>query len=162
MRSEYLWSLLLFFPVLVVQTTFIPLISIGSIVPDLVLILLIFYTLRNNQLYGTALGFVYGFLFDIITGSLLGSAMLSKTLAGFTAGYFATETKRDKYLRSYYFSFIVLLCAVIDLIVYSFFGPAEISRNILLLFFQQAMLPGLYTAVISLIVLIFIPGRRLF
>jgi len=159
MRPQFFIPLLLFFPLLVVQTTIIPLFAFLNAVPDLILILLVFYSIVNGQIYGTILGFVFGFLFDLITGSLLGSAMLSKTIAGFIAGYFSNENKRDIYLRSYAFSLIVLLSAVIDSMVYSFFSTADIQKNLLLIFFEQGMVPGLYTAALSILVIIFIPKR---
>ena len=161
MRAQYLISILLFFPLLIIQTTIIPLISINGVIPDFILILLVFYAVKYGQIYGTVLGFVYGFLFDLITGSLLGSAMLSKTIAGFVAGYFSNENKREAYLKSYIFSLIVLLCTLIDTIVYSFFSTIDLSKNVFALFFEQALLPALYTAVISIIVTIFYPRRSL-
>lgn len=160
MRSEYIIPVLIFFPVLVIQTTIIPLVSIAGVLPDLILVLLVFYSIRTGHIYGAVLGFIFGFFFDLITGSLLGSAMISKTLVGFIAGYFSNENKRDLYLHSYPFVLIVLLCSVIDSIVYAFFSDTELGRNFLLLFFEQGMLPGLYTSIISLIVLIFMPKRR--
>lgn len=161
MRIQFLISVLLFFPLLLIQTTVIPLIAVNGIIPDLVLILLVFYAVRYGQMYGTVLGFIYGFLFDIITGSLLGSTMLSKTLTGFIAGYFSHENKRDLYLRSYSFSLIVLLCSVIDSVVNSFFSTVELNTNILHLIFQQGLLPGIYTAVVSIIVIVFYPKRSI-
>ncbi len=161
MRAQYLFSLLLFLPLLVLQTTIIPFISINGVVPDLILILLVFYSIKYGQIYGTVLGFVYGFLFDLITGSLFGSAMLAKTLAGFTAGYFSNENKQETYFKSYTFALVVFLCGIVDSIVYSFFSTAEFSTNILLLFFEQGIMPGLYTAVVSIFVIIFYPKRYL-
>lgn len=161
MKYNYIFPVILFVPLLVLQTTVIPLFSIYNAIPDLILILLVFYAISYGQVFGTVLGFGYGFLFDLITGSLLGSAMLSKTMAGFIAGYFSNENKRDIYLKSYIFSFIVFLCTVIDSMVYSFFSSADLQKNFLLLFFEQGLLPGLYTAVLSIIVFIFLPARRL-
>jgi rod shape-determining protein MreD len=161
MRSQYILSLLIFFPVLLIQTTVVPLISINGIIPDLVLILLAFYAVKQGQIYGTVLGFIYGFFFDLITGSLLGSAMLSKTLTGFIAGYFYNENKQELYFKSYTFALVVLLCGVIDSIVYSFFTTIEFSTNILLLFFEQGFMPGLYSAVVSVFIIIFYPKRYL-
>jgi rod shape-determining protein MreD len=160
-KYQFIFPILIFIPLLILQTTLIPLFAVYNAVPDLIIILLVFYAINYGQIFGTVLGFVFGFLFDLITGSLLGSAMLSKTMTGFIAGYFSNENKRDLYLRSYIFSFIVFLCAVVDSIVYSFFSSAELQRNFLLLFFEQGLLPGLYTAVISIIVFVFIPARRL-
>lgn len=160
MKSDYIIPVLIFFPVLVLQTTIIPLIEISGVIPDLILILLVFYSIRQGHIYGSILGFTFGLFYDLITGSLLGSAMLSKTVVGFVAGYFSNENKRDAYLHSYPFILIVLLCSVVDSIVYAFFSDTDINRNILLLFFEQGMLPGLYTSVISILVMIFMPKRR--
>lgn len=159
MRPQYLAPLILFFLLLIVQTTIVPLISIHGIVPDLIIILLVYYTLKNNQLYGTILGFIFGLMFDLIAGTLVGTAMISKTLAGFTAGYFAGETRRESNLESFYFPLIIFLCALIDSIVSSFFSGPELSRNILLLFFEQGMLPAFYTAILSFLVVIFTPKK---
>ncbi len=160
MRIQFIVSLILFFPLLLIQTTIVPLIAINGVVPDLILILLVFYSLRYGQIYGTVLGFVYGFLFDIITGSLLGSTMLAKTLAGFVAGYFYNENQQEQTVKSLYFCLIVLLCTVIDLVVYSFFSTIDFNSNFLFLIFEQGMLPGFYTAALSLIVVVFYPRSR--
>lgn len=161
MRVKFIVSIILFFPMLLIQTTIIPLIAIKGVIPDLILILLVFYAMRYGQIYGTVLGFVYGFLFDVITGSLIGSTMLAKTLSGFVAGYFYNENKQEQYIKSLFFCLIVLLCGVIDSVVYSFFLTIDFNSNVLLLIFEQGMLPGFYTAVISLIVVIFFPRSRI-
>ncbi len=161
MRSEYIWSILLFFPLLIIQTTVIPFISINGVVPDLILILLVFYSMRSGQLYGTVLGFIYGFLFDLITGSLLGSTMISKTLAGFIAGYFSNENKRENYFKSYFFVLIVLLCSVVDLVINSFFSSVDLNTNLFRLIFEQGILPGVYTSALSVFVILFYPKRSI-
>ena len=160
MRS-YIIPIIYFFIVLLLQTTVINLISVNYVIPDLILILLVFYTIKNNQIYGMVLGFIFGFLFDIITGSLLGSSVISKTICGFTAGYFSNENKRDVYLKSYAFPLIVLLCGIIDSFVYSFFSSSNLNSNFMINMLQQGVFPGLYTAAISIIVLLFIPKRRI-
>jgi len=161
MRSEYIWSVVLFFPLLIIQTTVVPFISINGITPDLILIMLVFYTVRNGQVYGTILGFVYGFLFDLITGSLLGSAMLSKTIAGFIAGYFSNENKREIYFKTHIFVLIVFLCSVVDLIINSFFSSIDLNTSIVLLLFEQGVLPGIYTALLSALIILFYPKRSI-
>ena len=161
MRLQYILSIILFFPLLVIQTTVVPLISINGITPDLIMILLVFYSMKYGQVYGTVLGFLYGFLFDLITGTLLGSTMIAKTLAGFIAGYFSNENKVDNYLKSYSFLLIVLLCSVVDLVIGAFFTTMDLNTNFILLFFNQGMLPGIYTAVLSIFIIIFYPKRSI-
>jgi rod shape-determining protein MreD len=161
MRTDYIFALLLFFPILVIQTTIVPLIAINGVVPDLIMILLVFYSLRLGQIHGTILGFIYGFLFDLITGSLLGSSMLSRTVTGFIAGYFYNENKHELYLKSYILALIVLLCSTIDSFILSFFSTLELNTSVAALFLEQGFLPGIYTAVFRVIVIIFYPRRSI-
>jgi len=161
MRSGYILSILFFFPLLVIQTTVIPLVEIEGVIPDLILIMLVYYAIRYGQIYGIALGFIYGFFLDLIAGSLLGSVMFTKTLAGFIGGYFSNENKREIYLSTYFFSLIVLLCATVDSFIFSFFSSIDLTRNIFISFFEQGVFPGLYTAVVSIVVVIFRPRRSI-
>ena len=159
MKWELITPFITFLIVLLVQLTVIPFIAIAGVIPDLILISLVYYSISRNQFYGTVLGASYGFLVDLITGSLLGSSMLSKTIAGFTAGYFSTETKKDININTYIFSLIVFICALIDSIIFSFFSAFDVQTNIFKLLFEQALLPSLYTAVVSGL-FIFSPYRR--
>ncbi len=162
MRAQYIFAIILFFPLLVIQSTIVPLVAIVGVVPDLILILLVYFTLRMGQLHGTILGFIYGFLLDLITGNIFGSAMISKTLSGFVTGYFYNENKLDLYFKSVVFSLIVFLSSTIDSFIFSFFSSVELEKTILLRFFEQGMFPGIYTAVISLVLVMFHPRRNPF
>jgi len=159
MKWELITPFITFFVVLLVQITVIPLIAIAGVIPDLVLISLVYFSISRDQYYGTVLGASYGFFIDLITGSLLGSSMLSKTIAGFTAGYFSTETKKDINISTYIFSLIVFICALIDSVIFSFFSAFDVQTNIIKLLFEQALLSSLYTAMVS-ILFIFSPFRR--
>jgi len=159
MKWYYISPFIVFFVVLLVQISIIPLLSISGIIPDLILITLVYYSISRNQLYGTVLGASYGLLIDLITGNLLGSSMLAKTIAGFAAGYFSGETKKDINTSTYNFSFIVLMCAMINDVVFSFFSAFDIQTNMVTLLFEQALIPSLYTAVVS-VLFIFSPFRR--
>jgi len=159
MKFFYISPFLVFFFVLLVQVTIIPLISIAGIVPDIILVTLVYYSISREQLYGTVLGAFYGLSVDLITGSLLGSAMLAKTIAGFIAGYFSSETKRDHNISSFNFTIIVFLCALIDSIIFAFFSAFDLNTNLITLLFEHALLPSLYTALFS-ILFIFFPFRR--
>lgn len=161
MRSDYIYSITLFFPLLIIQTTIIPFIAVNGAVPDLIMIMLVFYTIRNGQVYGTILGFIYGFIFDLITGTFLGSTMLSKTIAGFLAGYFYNENRLESNFKFYVFSFIVLLCASVDSVMYTFITQIDFSSSLFLLLIEQGMLPGIYTAFLSFVVVFFYPRRSI-
>jgi len=159
MKWKYIFPFIIFFFVYLVQITVVPFIRLAGVIPDLILILLVYYSISRGQLYGTVLGAGYGLLIDLISGNLLGLSMLSKTIAGFVAGYFTGESKKDTNVSTYNFSLIVLLCSIIDTIVFTFFSTFDLQTNILSILFEQALLPSLYTAVVS-ILFIFYPFRR--
>ena len=141
---------LFFIPLLLLQLTLMPIFEIEGIVPDLIIILVVFVALRRGQVQGTIYGFLFGLLLDIFTGGLIGSAMFSKTLAGFTAGYFYSENPEKSADPNFKFVSIVFLCASIDSFFYSILGTTELSSGIQYYIFDYSLFPGLYTAIISL------------
>ncbi|MDR3627735.1 MAG: hypothetical protein P4L45_12910, partial [Ignavibacteriaceae bacterium] len=67
----------------------------------------------------------------------------------------------DIYFKTHIFVLIVLLCSVVDLIINSFFSSVDLNSSILLMFFEQGVLPGIYTAVLSAFVILFHPKRSI-
>ncbi|MEI7811909.1 MAG: rod shape-determining protein MreD [Ignavibacteria bacterium] len=162
MRSDYIIAVLLFIPLAIVQLTLVPWLSYNQIAPDLILILLVIYTLRMGQLSGTLLGFVFGLLFDLFSGGIIGSAMFTKTLSGFLTGYFYNENKTEQNLHSGSLIFIIIVIGTADSIIYSLFGNSVANTNSLLtLIFMQGLLPGIYSSVLSLLMVVFYT-RKLF
>lgn len=160
MKREFIIPFVIFIPTLVVQLTFVPLVSVDYFVPDLVLILLVYYALLNGQMFGTLTGAVFGLLFDLFSGNLLGLAMFSKTIAGFTAGYFYNENKIDTNTSMLNFSLIVFLSAFVDSFFNGIFSGSQ-SVGILFIVFERSLFPALYTAVVALLLIIVLPKRRL-
>ena len=161
MKLKYFIPLFVFIPVVIVQLTVIPLISIQGVVPNLILIAVVYFSIANGQIFGTVTGASYGLVYDLISGSLVGSNMLSNTVAGFIAGYFSGETKREKYLYTYSFSLVVLISALIDAMIFSFFSVIDFNTNFLQALFNHALLPSIYTSIVSILVVV-IPYKRAF
>jgi rod shape-determining protein MreD len=159
MKLKYFIPIIILIPVVLIQLTIIPLISIEEVAPDLLLIALVYFSIAYGQLYGTTIGAFYGLAFDLITGSLIGSNMLAKTVAGFTAGYFSADTRRDKYLYTYAFCLVVLLCSIINSLIFSFFSVIDFNTNFIVVLFNHSILPSIYTAIFSILVVI-VPYRR--
>lgn len=159
MKIKYLIPFLVLIPVVIIQLTIVPLISIDEVGPDLLLITLVYFSIAYGQLFGTLAGAVYGLAFDLITGSLIGSSMLGKTIAGFTAGYFSTESRREKYLYTYAFCIAVFFCAVVNSLIFSFFSVLDFNMNFLSVFFNHSLLPSIYSAAVSILFVI-VPHRR--
>ncbi len=88
-------DILLSLVLLVLQTTIIRFLAVQMIVPDLILLWIVYLAVRRGQIAATTAGFLLGLAFDLLSGpdSMLGLAALSKTAAGFVAGYFYSENK---------------------------------------------------------------------
>ena len=161
MKLKYFIPLFIFFPVVIIKLTIIPFISIQGVVPDLLLIAVVYFSISYGQIFGTITGASYGLLYDLISGNLIGSTMLSKTVAGFVAGYFSSETRREKYLYTYSFSIVVLITGLIDAIIFAFFSVIDFNTNLFLALFNHALMPSIYTSIVSILVVI-VPYRKNF
>ncbi len=81
-------NILLIFLALLFQASWVDTFAIYGIVPDLVIMVLVFIALSRGQIEATALGFVSGLLIDIYDpGARLGINALGNSLIGFGVGY---------------------------------------------------------------------------
>ena len=72
---------------LVLQSTVFNLISIAGVKPDLILILVIFYSILEGGPKGAAVGFLLGLMEDVYLGRFIGMNALAKSLTAFAAGW---------------------------------------------------------------------------
>lgn len=144
--------------ILFLHMIIVPLIAIEKIPPDLMLILIVYIALKNGQIAGSIAGFVSGLLIDFFVDFAPGISALAKTISGFVAGYFYNETKIEINTETIRFPGIVLLCSLINNLIYfspeilaQEFGEFEILKTILA--------RALYTTILSLIPLFTISKR---
>src|SRR5690606_8443252 len=113
-KRDYILLSIIFIPALILQLAIVPLVSFGAFSPDLVILLLVYFTLLKGQLFGTIAGAIFGLIFDLVSGNVLGITMFSKTIAGFVAGYFYNENKIESNTASISFAIIVFISAFVD------------------------------------------------
>lgn len=71
----------------VLQLLFIDLFTIGTIRPDFLLILVMYFSISNGRFIGTALGFSLGLLIDISGAAIFfGLSPLTYTITGYLSG----------------------------------------------------------------------------
>ena len=75
-----------FFVALILQTTILPLLQFKGVMPDLLLILVIFTALFSTSTVGGATGFIVGFMQDLIISRYLGLCALSGFITGYLVG----------------------------------------------------------------------------
>ncbi len=108
----------LFFLVFVLQTTLVPAISIYSIKPDLLFIILFLLAIKTGAMPALYIGFFMGLAQDIYSPVILGQNALAKTLAGFFAGLFNEKVMRlDPFFQAVLLVLTILLGDMIFLIV---------------------------------------------
>lgn len=145
---------------ILVQKTFIWLISLSTlnITPDLVIIAVVFISISEGKIFGSITGFLAGLTIDLISGSFLGLMALSYSVAGFIAGGFTTEG--DKYLFKFNFLIVLFLSSVISNFIYYIIYFQGLSLNFLEIFSKYILTTSTYTAIVSIIYIIF-PRKKL-
>ena len=86
MNSLHIRYAVFFVVALLLQATLVKFIQIFTWRPDLVLIVLVTYSLREGPNKGMTAGFIVGLLQDLVSTHFIGLSALSKTLTGFVAG----------------------------------------------------------------------------
>lgn len=117
--ERYLWSAAVVVALLILQTTFIPFLSLGGVLPDLLLLWVVIYAIRHGQIEGMVAGFVIGLMEDLLTTQFFGLSALTKTIAGFASGYFFNENKTLQTLGTYRLVLIVLGISLLHNVVRS-------------------------------------------
>ena len=153
--QPYIRSALVVLGLLLLQTTFLPFITLGRYLPDLFIIYLMYIALRRGQIEATISGFIIGLLQDIITTQFFGLAALSKTIAGFVAGYFFNENTAEQTLGSYRFVLLVALCSVVHNLMYFIIFFQGSGGFVLFSTIESTIGMTLYTCVISVLPMFF-------
>ena len=122
--------------------------------------LVVTFTLFYGQLFGTILGAFTGLLFDLVSGGIIGSAMFSKTIAAFIAGYFFNENKIDYNTSTSFLMVIVFISSALNSFFYLLITASEIKLTVSHLILEQGILPGIYTSVFSLPIIILNQKRK--
>lgn len=159
--NNYFKPIIYFILLLLIQLIVIPLISIYQIVPQLILVLLVYFTLIGGQIYGMILGFLFGFFFDLFSGGVLGSSMLAMTISAFVIGYFYNENRIDENIGSYLFVAFVFLGSLIYSFIYSEVGNFNPDVKLRVILWEGMFLPAIYTSIFSVIVVVFQSKRKL-
>ncbi len=148
----------IFIPIMIAQIYFIPIIEISGIVPNLLIILIAYYTLQEGQLFGMVFAFFVGFIFDLSTGSIIGASMLSGVIAAFSLGFFYNENKADSYIRNPFFPLFVLLGCFINSAIFNLIANFNVNLSFSAIILFSAFLPALYTAFLGAVAALIFDG----
>lgn len=89
MLKSILASSLILFSTVIVESSILSNIPFLIVVPDIVLICTLYFSLLNGKLYGEISGFISGLFLDFFTGVPFGFNCLYRTLMGYLFGLFS-------------------------------------------------------------------------
>ncbi|NLM69793.1 MAG: rod shape-determining protein MreD [Firmicutes bacterium] len=134
---------------LVIQTTIFTSWSLFAVVPDLILVLVVLFSLINGPIFGAKFGFAAGLALDLLVGELIGLNALTKMIIGIVVGLLALRFYKENYV-------IPLLCVIAatiaDQLLYAL-GMTIFGVSVpLKLLVEQILLPlMLYNGILSLL-----------
>ncbi|MGE5315211.1 MAG: rod shape-determining protein MreD [Acidobacteriota bacterium] len=133
------------------QTTLIPFLSVANIIPDILLIWVVYTALQSGQIPATVLGFSAGLLVDLLSGQFLGLSALSKTIVGFAAGYFYNDNKVDFTIARYQFLIIVALMSFIHNLIYFTVFVQGTDIGLIAAMLRFGLFATIYTTAVALL-----------
>jgi rod shape-determining protein MreD len=138
------------------------LIAIGGITPNLMIILVVWITLKRGQFVGLFAGFLGGMIYDIVTMDVIGTNALSQTVMAFVTGFFYREGKEEHTVKSMKFLGILFFACLVHNLIYYFFYIKLSDLSFWNFFFKYGIAGSLYTTVIGIFAMfIKIPGRQI-
>lgn len=147
--EHYTRSALAVLALLLLQTTFVPFLSIGGFLPDPLLLWVVYVAIRRGQMEATITGFLVGLLQDAVSMQFFGLSALTKTIAGFVAGYFFSDNSTEQTLGSYRFLTILFLSSFIHNIVYYGIFLQGIQDSVFSTMIEFSIVTSLYTVVVG-------------
>lgn len=148
--EHYIRSALVALALLLLQTSFIPFLSVGGFLPDILLIWVVYVAIKRGQMEATITGFVVGLLQDAVSMQFFGLSALTKTIAGFVAGYFFNDNSTEQTLGSYRFLTILLLSSFVHNIVYYGVFLQGIQDSVFTTMIEFSVFTGLYTVLLGM------------
>lgn len=87
MARAYISSILILLCTVLVESAILSNITILPAVPDIVLIVLLYFSVLNGKVYGESMGFYSGLFIDFLSGAPFGFNCLFRTVIGYIAGF---------------------------------------------------------------------------
>ena len=134
----------------ILQTTVLQLIEIRGVIPDTMLIIIVWYSLLRGQNAGAAVGFFAGLLYDIFFGSALGFYALLGMLTGYLCGIAHRNFYRENYVLPVTLSAIASF--VTGLVIYVTGFLLKGNYNVFYFLFSVIIPQAVYTGIAAIVV----------
>ena len=146
---------------LLAQTLVLPYAAVGTIVPDVVLIWVVYLAVTRGHIAGSTAGFFLGLMLDVLLGDngMLGLSAFTKAIGGFLAGYTFNENKTLQTLSTSRFPLIVTLVALIHNQIYFMISLQGSDIPVQAVILRYGIPSTIYTGLVALLPM-FVFSRR--
>lgn len=132
MGRTILWTSVIAFFFALFQAAILSNLQFLPVLPDLVLLVIVYVSFMNSSTTGVTVGFISGLLLDFLSASPIGLNTFTKTLTGFIAGKFSGSFNLSKIVIPAAMGFCAtILKALTTLILSLFFGPGILVYNVM-------------------------------
>jgi len=158
MTKRLLWYAVLGVLTILVQKFIDNFASIYAVSPQLVVLYVVYITLREGQLFGMGSGFVVGLFHDLLVTHFLGFTSFIGVIAGFVAGFFYKESDVELAAKTFNFAWIsAISLSVSELAAVPIIASGEL--NFLYVFLKFTLGTTVYTSVFAMII-VFVNGNK--
>ncbi len=131
MKKVILWSSLTAVFFVLLQAAVLSNIVILPAIPDLVLLTVLYVSLKNGSVAGCTSGFISGLIMDFLSAAPVGLNAMTKTITGYIAGKFYDSFNMGKtFVPVVVAAAATILKAVLVWVISFFFGPEIISYKL--------------------------------
>jgi rod shape-determining protein MreD len=132
--------------------------SIDMVSPQLIILFVVYLSLREGQLFGMGGGFLIGLLNDSLVTHFIGYTSFVGVVAGFVAGFFFKESDVELTARTFNFAWIsAITLAISELAALPIIASGEL--NYFYVFLKFTVGTTVYTSVFAMII-VFVNGRK--
>lgn len=109
-----------------IESSILTNISILPVVPDLLLIIVLFISLENGKLMGETTGFISGLFLDFVSACPFGLNCLLRTIIGYIGGLFNKTLNTSGIILPALLGLCATVCKVLLLWLFSFLYPSSV------------------------------------
>ncbi len=132
--------------------------SVDGVSPQLILLVIVYISLREGQLFGMGSGFAIGLMNDLLATHFIGYTSFVGVMAGFVAGFFFKESDVELAAKNFSFAWIsAITLAITQLAALPIIASGEL--NYFYVFLKFTLGTSVYTFVAAMII-VFVNGRK--
>lgn len=126
MLRRWLFGFSLVTVLLIIQTTWLDIVAVRSVIPDLSLLAVVYIAFKNPGLQGQTIGFASGFLQDGISAAPLGLNSFIKAAVAWSANLLSGKFYIDRLLMPALFGFMATILKALYLGILAAFFPGKV------------------------------------